>query len=1347
MRSRLLKLFLLVISTGMTFGCTRSGKEDTSKVSLQLPSTSLKKVGALSSTAVLEHVIINVSGDGIPSPIIKAWDGCSDCTVPVTPPSEFNLEVPQGSNRLIQVLAVYVSDSGGDFFYGDTTQSFSKTEESASVNITSLTTGVNIESGTVMGRYFTAGGNVVTGPLLVKYNPTGKPSMVIDKSYIVAGWFQVFALKGLNFTYEAEGQVLFNDVNLDSAVFAADTTGNHVARMTIPEYEQIDGTARRTHEKRTYVLGWFGDVPAVSDKIVCYNPDPDTATAGPYIFQSFYKPGTNQKLTWSNASPNSDQITMQGARDIGSSGCNDDSQYLVRYFSVNPQTQVNNGGGESSIAGFQGIFRAFPAATGQTPKMVQMTNSGNDVVMKLATLQGVSSGLFDSVTVFKRTLDSSSEQFYFHDGVPCEALSAGNVPGFSQVADATLGSDAATLEITLPVPQSEQNRTYLALCPKRGTKHVDAGLLFSPSWFSGGPSGPTCSDCKYMRLEMTSTSSTGNSVAMVKDQCYPTKVKIFQTGVSTPTAAVVASLTLSNFAPAWAGLYSESSCTTPITGSVTITNNSESSTFYVKATTGGTDLTFSPTSSLQEVTIDPYQKFNVQLAGLALTGPSSVVSGQCYAYRLAQTNPGGGELINNFASSIDVTLTKNSASNATLYANLTDCTAGTNVISTASIPSGSSAVNVFIKPTAAVTVSVNESGHVGNAMAIAIGAGSYIGTHFRIDPNSATSSLGKCAAYTLTLLNDSDVPVPSPNNLVAKIDAGPTQVVYTDTDCMSASGGNSVTIPMGLTSNTFSLMANLTGTVSITAASGGIGSATTTSSFAPPTDPNVPYIEFNLPVMDSPVLGSHQFPFNMTFSVPAGVTVECATSPSFDFTQPCGAYNATTKVFSWTAADAIAGTAFNFKVVKGTQMTMYRFNPRLLYGHIGVDGTSFASKTLTIKTCNTVLTSGDFSTVQTAINTYTTVCLDAATWAAASPYYSLTIPAGKALIGRINPGDGSNSSILVSSPSLSMMATSTLVSGEEVLLANLNLNQDSTSYGRSLFYLDGATGSRGVSVHNTYSLATSGSSSIGALISAASYVSVKDKFVVYESSANTSSGLKVYTSNPDVRVFSPTFDLQNASSGTAAGLELSTSSGTAAAIVYDSRMTGNGTNFYTNSTSTGTSGLTISGCSAIFGSTGYNNAFLKGAERLSASISLCRVDFNAATAQVPVVLTAGSGVSPTTNLITFRNNVFRQYSNESVISTNTSFAQNLVLVGNHFMRMASGTAGSTININGTTNVKVDSGLPSHGNNLFCYGSSSAAWSGPVTGTLGTVSPTAEQFATGLITMNSAGTANTCVSPN
>jgi hypothetical protein len=321
------KFFLCSLSLLTVLGCTRpNGSGESSSLSLNIPAG---EQSSQETVEILSHVTINISGPGIAKPILINWDNnCYPCTptqMVQNQKTAFNIEVPSGAERLIQVVAVYMDqNSKMSLYYGDLTKNLVALTETAPVLLNKLTTN-NEFSGTIAGRYLTGENIGPTGVLTMKFKPEGKPSLVIKETTIINGWFNTFALSGLPFIYELpSGDLLFDQpVSLNAPVFNASP---QIVRTFVPRHRRQDYGPNGTTELRVAepfgtVFGYFGNSQFTQTKKVCKETS--------YTFLNFKRAsGEAASMTLSSETPPSDlfngnltQVFQQGGLDQTESTC------------------------------------------------------------------------------------------------------------------------------------------------------------------------------------------------------------------------------------------------------------------------------------------------------------------------------------------------------------------------------------------------------------------------------------------------------------------------------------------------------------------------------------------------------------------------------------------------------------------------------------------------------------------------------------------------------------------------------------------------------------------------------------------------------------------------------------------------------------------------------------------------------------------------------------------------------------------------------------------------------------------------------------------------------------------
>jgi hypothetical protein len=266
-------------------GCTRKNSEK-SNLQINLPQQiTQNKLGVQGGALTLGHVVINVSGSGMPGPIVINWDADGGKTAP----SSFFVEAPQGDGRLVQILAVYKDSttSSMSFYYGDVMANFNSPDINLLIPVAAVGTST-IYDGQIAGRYLTSANDGPSGEIEIRFLPPGKPSLLIERSFMFHGWFSVFGLSGQSFSYQLKGfgELFGGPVSLDSSAFA--TTSNTLLKLTLPVHNRSESSSVKPENPSTYVWGYFGDSNFTSSKKICA----DFSTA----LTKMYKYGTTNTV-------------------------------------------------------------------------------------------------------------------------------------------------------------------------------------------------------------------------------------------------------------------------------------------------------------------------------------------------------------------------------------------------------------------------------------------------------------------------------------------------------------------------------------------------------------------------------------------------------------------------------------------------------------------------------------------------------------------------------------------------------------------------------------------------------------------------------------------------------------------------------------------------------------------------------------------------------------------------------------------------------------------------------------------------------------------------------------------
>ncbi|MBX3023134.1 MAG: hypothetical protein KF799_15770, partial [Bdellovibrionales bacterium] len=571
-----------------SMGCAR-GKGDTSRLSIGLPPTSVpsqhnkaqsKGITAF-STASLTHVIVNVSGSGISGQRLKVWDANDGHTLP----TEFDIEVPSGNNRLIQVLAVYEDDASGsmNFYYGDVTQSLNPGPQSATVVVSPLSNGATSIGGQIMGRYLTAADSGPTGVLNIKFLPSStKPEMLIESTLMLNGWFSAFGLSNVAFRYEVNGETLWGEpVSLNSAVFDPNANSgaewNRRVKAALPVAIRADGgsSGYRPEEAQYYIWGYWGNAAAKaaapwSTRSICKSGLSGTLSRMDEYSQTPAEWGTTEPLSVSNlinvglTLPSESQLIDQVSpysyvTFLGgdNSGCpnspNTAADEFIKYIPI--VKNLVDGNGKDSASGYRGPFRLMDTGNGSN-QVVSVNQSANRVLTG-SVLPGMGS-IISSLKVYKKQgVDPNS---WLNDP-SCNALPTGYV----FAGQGTINNSTNTFTINSTINDNDAaNNTAAILCAVRTDGSMyDIGIYIGSYAFQYYPPSNNVMGTAW---KVTLEASPGNNVH--NGVCVPLTIQaVDNTGAAAQTlgAGAMSGITLTSDIGTGSQIFaSDSTCQYPI---------------------------------------------------------------------------------------------------------------------------------------------------------------------------------------------------------------------------------------------------------------------------------------------------------------------------------------------------------------------------------------------------------------------------------------------------------------------------------------------------------------------------------------------------------------------------------------------------------------------------------------------------------------------------------------------------------------------------------------------------------------------------------------------------------------
>lgn len=724
---------LLVFTTYVLAACTRE-PNNTAKLRLSMPTQS-QKIGGQALNATLGHVAINISGPGIPSTILFSWDSHDCPTNNCPPPADFAVEAPAGSNRLIQVLGVYRDPNNAMIFtYGDVSKNLASGPETAEINLVILNS-TSSGTGRVSGRYFDPTGVAPTGTISIKYQPPGKPTMIVDRSEMFAGWFNVFGLQDLSLTYELDtGLVLFGGpVNMQSAAL----TQAGVFRLAVPQHYRINGGGTNETEPATNMaFGFFGNPPTGTG-----------CKLGSYSF-------TNRVVTIPSPALNyPSSFTPAGAM----SACTG-TEY-VNYITFIPEMYDNNG--NDSIAGFRGPFKRISSS--------QMISSSNGTI-DWDYMPGISSALIDGVRIYAKAGSSND----LNGELDCQSLPS---KGFLYMGDALMpNSEFSSAALT-----AIGNAAVVA-CPFKGPKFFNAALK---TFVSGGGGGGAPTQIAVIKTQQPHG---------VKDyNCYEFAVELRDTNGAPTDYASAINFTLNP------GTNVEAYATKDLcvnygvqlgTG-LTLPPRTNQFKFWARSTgsVASLDLNLTYTAGSPNLTAlgANIQIINADIKTFTFEGPLTVLPNICYSTSVAYSTYDPYD----YPITTTTTVSLSGTGGVQFFSNSGCTTSMTDVVITSP---NSRSPDFFYKvnsgaivPTAVLAATAGETGANAATYYFKLGSGSSTPTSMMLSLNAGSSPYrDSCFFYpiTATFLNSQGVIVPlsSPGNFAVSSDNVP-MAYYSDNMC------------------------------------------------------------------------------------------------------------------------------------------------------------------------------------------------------------------------------------------------------------------------------------------------------------------------------------------------------------------------------------------------------------------------------------------------------------------------------------------------------------------------------------------------------------------------------------
>lgn len=883
--------------------CRKAGSDDESstKIMIVIPATAkssaMGKVGSLVGNMQLIHAVINISS-GDMSPILYNWSSCTDCPAVDAPPASFSFDIPVGSARLIQALAVYRDDDGNmKFYYGDTSKDLAAENESVAISIAALGLSNYAVTGQISGRIIdNLSGSIESGPtgdVDIRFNPgAGKPSLLISHSSIVNGWFSFFGITGAPFDYILvdTGRNLFNGpVDLNAAIFQPSP---QVSRVSIPKHQRYVNSVWMTDEPTKLIWGYFSATPSIiTNKKICY----DYST--PMTRMAVANDASHTVLTAAvSASPTNNQLYLgdlpsfyvEGGVAITSGTCGgttlSPSNLYSQFYKVH--TAMLDGEGKDGAIGFY------------NPLIKQISNNSPFVISGMpgsltfsGTLLPDTKDVITSIKIFK-SVNANFEHIH-EDDLNCSDIANGW--GDFSLAGSVAVSGSSAVSIPVSVSSAEYTDPFFksVVCPVGlGGKVFRQGFPVYSNVFS-------CSDCQTLHFAMSGTASTTNKYLAALGECVPVNVSL--SGTPATISYNIVSDVISGTANPKLVFYSDSICSTAATNP--ISQSSSNKILYVRAKEANSNLAAhvaivnnggianlllddslllldSEKATTYIATVNDYLKSNNNEQG-------------CYPISISVRKSNGVDVKLPFSAATpeNFVITSNS-SDLTLFSTLNNCQTNTSPLSNPIVKNTAMTTLQYDFWAKALTASTNSSTTLNASSTTFVNSNvKTVNLSSRSLPYKLSLSfsgsmyVGDCIAATVNVVD--------PNNANAIVSAGvqnqtfnffpaimvgvvSNYVFYSDSTC-TAQLNSALTISPGVSSSQFYFkVSSYSASDSIKISTGSELTGTAPANITM-TNPAGPYANISVPYVGSSTLGSHQY-FNISISKSAGATLSCFKS-------------------------------------------------------------------------------------------------------------------------------------------------------------------------------------------------------------------------------------------------------------------------------------------------------------------------------------------------------------------------------------------------------------------------------------------------------------------------------------
>jgi len=342
--------------------------------------------------------------------------------------------------------------------------------------------------GRVAGRYLRSDGTAPTGRVRMILHPTvngvDRPPMALFTTDIIAGWFSLFFVEGMNFTYviEATQEKIFDKTNLTAI---ASTTSSYKAVYKLPDfYERRDSnlTEGFFRSASQHVFGFFGGGASLAGSAQSCYP---TSGFSSNVYSDIY----GKDYLWFSTSPSPTQMGPSAGGVSDSTCATPTVNSYVTQLHYRPEYPDRS---EDRSFGIKGPFRYLTdKGPGDFVERVENLGDNTDVTSSWVRLTWrylpYTSGLIDGVTIYMKTgymSDGGGGPF----GTDCQRIA---YKGYDSLGDFTYGTTSTLIDQTdLPSGISRFALPYsnFVLCPYKegagpgGTRYYyTSGVVSRPT--------------------------------------------------------------------------------------------------------------------------------------------------------------------------------------------------------------------------------------------------------------------------------------------------------------------------------------------------------------------------------------------------------------------------------------------------------------------------------------------------------------------------------------------------------------------------------------------------------------------------------------------------------------------------------------------------------------------------------------------------------------------------------------------------------------------------------------------------------------------------------------------------